>query len=278
MDSTTGFEPVSVGSNPAEGAMGCSSNGKTDASKTSNVGSIPTLPAEVRMTKDRPPKNKFEKIALIAHGYWWGICMMLAAFVSLILIYIVDPIIRYFRWHKSEKKPVYDWEDVKKEIFEIRRERRFQNLLLDIYYWLIRNLRWIWEPAIIKGYIIRAWQRCTRGWSDRDLWSLDYTIAKFALPRLKRLKETKHGIPTSMFDDPSSADEESYKIAEARWNEIMDKMIWSMDYIANNREYDYYPDPANDSDERDYYKLEAAEMRFQEGMDLFAKHFRSLWD
>lgn len=181
----------------------------------------------------------------------------------------------YFRWHTQEKKPVYDWEEVKEEM-KIRREKRFQNFLLDIYYWFIRNFRWIWEPYIVWGYMKRAWQRCTRGWSDRDLWSLDYTIAKFALPRLIELKKVKHGVPCSMFDDPQDASDEGYKLAEERWSEIMDKMIWSMDYIVYNREYEYYPDP--DTEDRDYSRLKAAELRFQEGMDLFAKHFRSLWD
>ena len=41
---------------------------------------------------------------------------------------------------------------------------------------LLRNLKYFW-------------QRRTRGWDDSDLYSLDYTIAKFVLPRLKVFAE-----------------------------------------------------------------------------------------
>ena len=41
----------------------------------------------------------------------------------------------------------------------------------------------------IKRAIKHWWQRRTRGWDDSDTYSLDITIAKFALPRFKRLRE-----------------------------------------------------------------------------------------
>jgi len=192
---------------------------------------------------------------------------------------MIDKIKEYFRWHKQEKKPIYDWEEVKHEIFDIRRETRFQNLLLDIYYWFYRNFKWIWEPSIVVGYLKRAWQIITRPghWSDRDIWSLDYTIAKFALPRLIRLKEVMHGVPGNFFPEGHNTyDKSEMAAAERKWNEVLDKMIWSMDFIANYREYDYHPDP--DDENRDYSKLKEAEARCQEGLDLFAKYFRNLWD
>ena len=36
-------------------------------------------------------------------------------------------------------------------------------------------------------------QRIERGFDDSELWNLDYTIASFVLPRLKRLKELNTG-------------------------------------------------------------------------------------
>jgi len=192
---------------------------------------------------------------------------------------MIDKIKEYFRWHKQEKKSCYDWKEVNHEIFVVRKEKRFQNLLLNIYYWFHRNLEWIWKPYIVKGYIIRAWQIVTRPghWSDRDIWSLDDTTARFLLPRLKRLKEVMHGVPVAFFPEGKwEYTEEETAEAERKWNEVLDKIIWSMDYISNDREYDYHPDPVDEN--RDYSRLKEAEAKCQEGLDLMAKYFRNLWD
>jgi len=187
----------------------------------------------------------------------------------------------YFTWApKLPKKPAYDMDEVMSAL-EYRRACTFENHYLNVYYWFRRNFEWIWKPYIIKGYLTRVWQIITRPghWSDRDIWSLDYTIARFALPRLIRLKEVKHGIPTSFFPEGKyEYTDEEYAEAQRKWNEVLDKMIWSMDYIANNREWDYYPEKGKHNEEGAYDLLKASEYRLQEGLDLFAKYFRSLWD
>jgi len=190
----------------------------------------------------------------------------------------------YFTWApKLPKKPIYDMDEVW-ESFEHRKACTFENHYLNIYYWFCRNFDFLWKPYIAKGYIIRAWQRCTRGWSDRDCWSLDYTIAKFALPRLIELKKMMHGTPTSMFEKLPEGEynytPEQTASAEKKWNEILDEIIFAMDYVANCREYDYYPKKTwpEKTTKDDYAELLAVEKRVQEGLLLFGKHFRSLWD
>lgn len=223
--------------------MGCSYNGNTAASKPANVGSIPTLPAGDKMSI----KSYFK------------------------------------RAEKLVKKPIYDMDEVMSEM-EKRKDFTFQNHCLDIYYWFYRNFDFIWKPYILKGYLKRAYQRCTRGWSDRDLWSLDYTIAKFALPRLIELKKIMHGVPHSMFEPLSEGeynhDAEQMRIAEEKWNETLDEMIFAMDYIANNRDMDYYPKKTwpEKTTHEDYEDLRKVEERVQNGLILFGTHFRSLWD
>ena len=49
-----------------------------------------------------------------------------------------------------------------------------------------------------------------------------------------------------------------------KWDTIMDKMIYSLYVIMNDGLYDI--------DEQDELN------RIQEGLDLFAKHYTSLWD
>lgn len=85
------------------------------------------------------------------------------------------------------------------------------------------------------------------GFSDDETWSLDYTIACFALPRLKRYKKITKSFPSSM-----------EKIED--WYEILDKIIFSLEAIVEERIFDTPIDE-----------------RIQEGCELFGKYFLNLW-
>ncbi len=191
---------------------------------------------------------------------------------------------KYFTWApKRPKKATYDMDEVMSSL-EYRKETTFENHYLDMYYWFCRNFDFAWKLYIAKGYLKRTYQLCTRGWSDKDCWSLDYTIAKFALPRLVRLKEMMHGVPSCMFEPLPEGrydhDAEQMRIAEEKWNAALDEMIFAMDYIANCREHDYYPKKTwpEKTTKEDYVELHAVEERVQKGLILFGTHFRSLWD
>jgi len=54
-------------------------------------------------------------------------------------------------------------------------------------------------------------QRIMKGFSDSDTYSLDVTITKFVLPRLKRFKELHCGFPNGFTMET--------------WDETIDKMI-----------------------------------------------------
>jgi len=111
----------------------------------------------------------------------------------------------------------------------------------------------------LKWYFIQRrsrflWQKITRGWTDQDTWSLDYTIAKFSLPRIKRLKEIQNGFPSGL--------------TEEKWDEILDKIIRSFQFVVNEFE-------GNED-----YSLETIKHRekcMQDGCELFGKYFRNLW-
>ena len=110
-----------------------------------------------------------------------------------------------------------------------------------------------------------------------DVWNLDHTLSCIIHPALIRLKETKQGYP-QLFEDgmvtPHYWDrqlhfdfideevEEKYLLN--KWNEIMDKMIYSFGVIKKDGLF-----KKADNDEWN---------RIQEGLDLFAKHYTSLWD
>ena len=118
-----------------------------------------------------------------------------------------------------------------------------------------------------------------------DTWSMDYTLGLIILPMLKQLKADKHGHPGDL--------------TEKQWDVIMDKMIWSFEQVV-----EFYPDSqfwlvkpeldwdavceVNENglrgfkwkqegklDKRGYTKHHK---KIDEGLELFGKYYRALWD
>jgi len=112
------------------------------------------------------------------------------------------------------------------------------------------------------------WQRRTRGFSDDETWGLNTTIATFIVPRLKRFKELYNGWPDGM--------------TPKEWDDIIDKMIWSFEYIIVTGDMDKYDEwiikqnriDKTPHEKRDYSKDQE---KSQEGLDLFAKYVTDLW-
>lgn len=155
-----------------------------------------------------------------------------------------------------------------------------------------------------------------------DTWSLDHTLANIIYPALIQLKNTKQGIPGEFVENVGGEDyldqdsfdfykethQESWNIAAQRWDETLDKMIWSFEqllkgdyddkYHHGKSEYDWvksdktFPNPITgkvedtwqmvDKDpESHWYDAEGHRLhdeRIQEGLELFGKYYRSLWD
>lgn len=122
---------------------------------------------------------------------------------------------------------------------------------------------------------------------DYDTWSMDHTLALIALPMLKQLKESKHGVPYMDYEDmPEHLQyiekqySQTYELfpeddmwdpeferQQQVWEWMLDEMIWAMDQLANEDEVDpdvWYSRPFND--------------RMSNALRLFGKYYRSLWD
>ena len=113
---------------------------------------------------------------------------------------------------------------------------------------------------------------------DHDIWNLDYTLACIIHPALVRLKESQHGYPELWEDgmcyheystrqlhfDFIDEDVESKYLCQ-KWQDILDDMIYAMEIIATEKIYDI---------DLDTYDNE----RVDRGLELFGKHFCSLWD
>lgn len=154
-----------------------------------------------------------------------------------------------------------------------------------------------------------------------DTWSLDSTLALIIYPALIQLKATKQGVPNEFaeiggephglqdsFDFYQESYSESFDEGLKRWDETLDKMIWSFEqlvkgdydqqYHHGEAEYDWlktdkqYPNPITGVMEATYKMVDKNpdahwydhvghmkhDERIQEGLELFGKYFRSMWD
>lgn len=143
-----------------------------------------------------------------------------------------------------------------------------------------------------------------------DTWNMDFTLSWIILPLLLQLKETKQGYPSILstsskqhtgqmsfdFMEDSSSDE-FFQDDLKKWDEILDKMIWSFKQLAENEYGDHYHHGSFEltTEETQNGNLQIVDLnpgknwydhvghtlheeRIQEGLDLFAKYYRCLWD
>ena len=149
-----------------------------------------------------------------------------------------------------------------------------------------------------------------------DTWSLDHTLALIIYPALLQLKATKHGVPSELVDDVGGEDwkeqecfdfykeshDESWSIAAKRWDEILDKMIWSFEQLASDWDDQFHTGKSdwmskpcewdengkakmyqmvegpNHTAEFDVEGYQAHSKRIDNGLRLFGKYYRGLWD
>lgn len=118
-----------------------------------------------------------------------------------------------------------------------------------------------------------AWQRVFRGWDDRMIWGVDSTLAELIPKLLKQLKEVKHGVPISMFDE-DDWDEENYcykdgstEKAEKKWDAVLDEIVEGFVYY-NEQKYEAFSEE----------EMEELKTKLDCSMDLLKEHFMSLWD
>lgn len=144
-----------------------------------------------------------------------------------------------------------------------------------------------------------------------DTWNLDHTMAMIIYPALVQLKVEKQGVPSEFaevggedwhsqqsFEFYTETVNECFSLGVAKWNETLDKMIWSFQQLALDTYDDkYYHGEAKlswkvtdssglsemiDENPNDHwYDGVGAALhneRIQEGIDLFGKFYRNLWD
>jgi len=158
----------------------------------------------------------------------------------------------------------------------------------------------------LRRWCISTYQKIRYGVSNEECWNLADTFARYILPRLKHYKQmNRMGIPSDMFvkwhPDYSYPGTGNEKDAEQRWNVIIDEMIWTFEYIMDPDKFLNFPDELscrNRTDKQDVCdwiirdkterekqlwsiymtQCDTLDKRKQRGLQLFAKHYESLWD
>jgi len=177
-----------------------------------------------------------------------------------------------------------------------------------IFFWVDRRGIFADEPAIYNRWDYRAadklgdwlastWVNDFCNWIDKfkqrkvkvridpyDTWSMDHTLALIIHPLLVQLKEMNHGYFSS---DPEDAPhigvetndntQDIYDSAYSvdRYNWIMDEMIWTFDQLANGNDGLEFYSEENGWDIENHTEYEK---RIKNGLRLFGKYYRGLWD
>lgn len=145
-----------------------------------------------------------------------------------------------------------------------------------IFYRIVDFIKYI--PKNIKWFI----QRGIRGYSDQDIWGMDYWFIETIIPMLKQLKNTKHGYPCNM--------------TEEQWEKELDNMIYYFEEIDENKcseknefeedfqktiweNYDKNKDEIREKwIQREYEISDYRTHMKDKAFKLFSKYFWNLWD
>ena len=147
-----------------------------------------------------------------------------------------------------------------------------------------------------------------------DTWNMESTLALIILPMLKQLKETKHGgpfvddkdVPVELRSTSAPPKKYEYDIDDnhfARWDYVLDEMIWAFEQKTIDWEQQYYSGehdilwvPSDTLDKngkasfmqmkkgpKDTFKIDKDglmkhQKRMTNGFRLFGKYYEGLWD
>lgn len=135
------------------------------------------------------------------------------------------------------------------------------------YYWeeLLWNIDYYWKE-IKSPFLEIKWfiQRGKRGYSDKDLWSLDYYLCEW-MPEAIRSYKNSLSWPGSHVDGTQM----TYK----QYQKILEKMAVGFESAKAISNMEYFK--GNKICKRTYNQLNKKE---KEGLILFSDYFTSLWD
>ena len=190
----------------------------------------------------------------------------------------------------------------KKEKDEIGMDRE-PEWVYDFGTWLAGDKHDTWLTKFLQWYdkVRRKfpWNQDTIHIDYWDTWSMDCSLTPIILPMLKQLKATKHGF--GLIDDEDAPKHLSswYALpkeafewdgnAEARYEWVLNEMIWAFEQLCDDdSDSQFYDHSETDKNvgildqigkiKIDMEGLKAHHARIDNGLRLFGKYFRTLWD
>ena len=171
--------------------------------------------------------------------------------------------------------------DIKKEdtisIDEFRKRIDNRSTYKKVYYSIYRGIHKVLDfPKEVKWFL----QRKVRGYSDDDLWSLDYALGKHILKCLKAFKKTnRYGVPTEFIYNKGKKDR-SVEEGEKLWSKELQEMIDGFDYLTYHDEYEELPPKElSDAERVVFYKKQQDDYKkAQEKAKKLIIYFGNLWD
>ncbi len=114
---------------------------------------------------------------------------------------------------------------------------------------LSKTYEWL-KYSHTKRRDVKFWfHRLQHGWDDSETWSLDYSLAKLILPRLRRFKELANWKPSDLTWE--------------EWQAALDQMIAAFEYAGSEERWNDVAGKGQDL--------------HQEGLELFSKYYFRLW-
>jgi hypothetical protein len=162
----------------------------------------------------------------------------------------------------------------------------------------------------LKNRFVDWWQIKNKGYADSETWSLDYSLSKWVLPRLKHLRNNVKSYPPNLELNPDlkiqphgvlqcGEDDKSYLTLD-EWKDRLDKMIYAFEFVLTEDDiiqkcypvdfkWGFHLEKCKDRDgcsqiifddtrTPNYNYYEECEEKYKEGIKLFSLYFRHLWD
>lgn len=166
-------------------------------------------------------------------------------------------------WHKYTRRASRDEDNYVDKLGDWFSKRK----------WLMRFFEWNYRGGHNRKIKVKI--------HDYDTWNMDDTLSHIIYPMLVQLKATKQGAPSVDNEDvpehlhrPEGSKEwETDEHWFARWNYVLDEMIWSFSAFTNEEEMFMKEDGSIDMP-----AYEEHHNRLRNGFRLFGKYYQGLWD